>query len=76
MSKLTLAAINQRDTNFWSKEALRTQMRASDPAILKIALQNMDSLRSLGFPINAILSFDYHSRLESHFWTMATASSD
>lgn len=59
MANMTLRTINELNANFWAKEGLRTQMRASDPAIAKNALDLMDLFRRVGFSVNQIPSFDY-----------------
>lgn len=59
MTNISLAAINERNNNFWAEEGLRTQMRASNPAICENALELMDTFRRVGFSINQIPSFDH-----------------
>src|SRR5438270_3380181 len=56
---MTLRIINERNANFWAKEGLRTQMRASDPAIFENALELMNLFRDVGFSVNQIPSFDH-----------------
>jgi hypothetical protein len=59
VTNITLGAMNERNANFWAKEGLRTQMRASDPAIVENALELMNLFRQVGFSVNQIPSFDH-----------------
>jgi hypothetical protein len=59
MTPPTPATVNERNTQFWEIEITRRNKRASDPAILQIALRRMNSDLSRGVPLRELPSFEY-----------------
>lgn len=51
--------INERNKQFWEIETTRMNKRASDPALVQIALRRMNSDLSRGVPLRQIPSFEH-----------------